>query len=119
MRNKADSGATTISLPGLPQVTAFLNKESSGYSIGAFASVGRYQVVLILGGLSPNAPTNSSVLAAEAARVMKALLPAAATIEPDTSGSGSAPGSPSQAPSQVPSQDPGALPSATPSGIHA
>jgi hypothetical protein len=126
-RNKADSGANTIALPGLPQVTAFLNKESSGYSIGAFASVGRYQVVLILGGLSPNAPANSAVLASEAARVMKALLAAASSIEPDESAGSQDPlspfESPSQAPSDTPPQTPSGppfeAPSAGPSGIHA
>ena len=114
-RNKADSGANTIPLPGFPQVTAFLNKDASGYSIGAFTTVGRYQVVLILGGLSPNAPANPTVLAAEAARVLRALLPEAAVIEPDTSTGGTGPQTPSQAPS------PRALPvpSATASGIHA
>lgn len=118
MRNKKDADATLISLPGLPDVTAFLNSDAStGYSIGAFASVGRYQVVLILGGLTPNVPKNSKVLAAEAARVMKALLPAAAGIEPqDPSGGSSSPTNPST-PSQSPSGVP--VPSATPSGIHA
>ena len=127
MRNQADSGAQTIALPGLPQVTAFLNKDASGSSIGAFASVGRYQVVLILGGLSPNAPANRAVLAAEAARVMKALLLAASTIEPDASAASPGPLSPSESPSESPSVPPSAAlpvppseaPSATPSGIHA
>jgi hypothetical protein len=96
----------------LPDVTAFLNTDASGYSIGAFASVGRYQVVLILGGLSPNVPTNSTVLAAEAARVMKALLADAASIEPQDSGGGS--GQP-----QAPDQTPFVAPTPTPSGIHA
>ena len=118
-RNKADSGSKTIALPGLPQVTAFLNQDTSGYSIGAFASVGRYQVVLILGGLSPNAPADSTVLAAEAARVMKALLPAASTIEPDESGGSQDPLSPSEAPSPAPSDTPSEAPTATASGIHA
>jgi hypothetical protein len=126
-RNQADSGAQTIALPGLPQVTAFLNKDASGPSIGAFATVGRYQVVLILGGLSPNAPADRAVLAAEAARVMKALLLAASTIEPAESAASPGPLSPSESPSVAPSEspsvdppvDPPAAPTATPSGIHA
>jgi hypothetical protein len=126
-RNQADSGAQTIALPGLPQVTAFLNKDANGPSIGAFVTVGRYQVVLILSGLSPNAPANRAVLAAEAARVMQALLLAASTIEPAESAASPGPFSPSEAPpaspsvtpSEAPPASPSEAPSATPSGIHA
>ena len=45
---------------------------STGISIGAFTTVGRYQVVVILSGLSENVPTDAAVVAAEAAKVMKA-----------------------------------------------
>ncbi len=48
-----------IPLPGLPNATAFVNHDStSGISIGAFTTVGRYQVVVIVSGLSQNVPTN-------------------------------------------------------------
>ncbi len=81
--------ASTIPLPGLPNATAFVNHDATdGISIGAFTTVGRYQVVVILSGLSQNVPTDASVVAAEAARVMKAVLPDAATIVPPPSGSG-------------------------------
>jgi len=68
---------------------AFVNHDSTtGISIGAFTTVGRYQVVVILRGLSENVPTNATVVAAEAAKVMKAVLPDAATIIPPSTGSG-------------------------------
>lgn len=83
--------ASTIALPGLPTATAFVNKgdSSTGISIGAFTTVGRYQVVVILSGFSPNVPTNAQVVAAEAAKVMRAVLPDAATIVPTPSSGGS------------------------------
>jgi hypothetical protein len=83
--------ASTIALPGLPSATAFVNKgdSSTGIGIGAFTTVGRYQVVVILSGLSANIPTNAQVVAAEAAKVMRALLPDAATIVPPASSGGS------------------------------
>jgi hypothetical protein len=81
--------ATTIPLPGLPNATAFVNHDSTtGVSIGAFATVGRYQVVVILSGLTDHVPTDASVVAAEAAKVMKAVLADAATIVPPSGGSG-------------------------------
>jgi hypothetical protein len=107
--NKKD--ATTIPLPGFPKATAFVNHDAStGISIGAFTTVGRYQVVVILSGVAGNVPTNAAAVAAEAAKVMKAVLPDAATIVP-TPSSGSSGGS--TAPS-VPG-----LPTPTPSGTHA
>jgi hypothetical protein len=77
-----DKSGRVIALPGLPQVTAFLNTDdaANGLSVGAFATVGRYQVVVLLGGLSPNTPTDPTAIAAEAARVMKAVLPSAPDI---------------------------------------
>jgi hypothetical protein len=85
-----DKSGRVIALPGLPEVTAFLNTDdlATGLSVGAFASVGRYQVVVILSGLSPNTPTDPQTIAAEAARVMKAVLPSA----PDIARSGAASG---------------------------
>jgi hypothetical protein len=104
--NKKDS--TTIPLPGFPAATAFVNHDAStGISIGAFTTVGRYQVVVILSGVSGNAPTNAAAVAAEAAKVMKAVLPDAATIVPTPSSGGST------GPT-VP-----AFPTPTPSGTHA
>jgi hypothetical protein len=104
-QNAKDS--QTIALPGLPTATGFLNKgdATTGISVGAFTTVGRYQVVVILGGLTPNVPTKARVVAAEAARVMKAILPVAASTEPDQSG-GTTP--------QLPT-----LPTPTPSGTRA
>jgi hypothetical protein len=102
--------ASTIPLPGLPKATAFVNHDSAdGISIGAFTTVGRYQVVVILRGLSQNVPTNATVVAAEAARVMKAVLPDAATIVPPSSGSGGGGNGP-----LVPG-----FPTPTPTGTHA
>lgn len=81
--------ATTIPLPGLPNATAFVNHNgTTGISIGAFTTVGRFQVVVILSGLSGNVATDPKVVAAEAAKVMKAVLPDAATIVPPSTGSG-------------------------------
>ncbi len=103
--------ASTVSLPGLPNATAFVNKgdktsgASRGVSIGAFITVGRYQVVVILGGLAPNAPTDVNRVAAETAKVMRAVLPDAATIVPEGS-SGGGPNEP-------------AFPTPSPSGTHA
>ncbi len=100
--------STTIPLPGFPTATAFVNHDAStGISIGAFTTVGRYQVVVILSGVAGNAPTNAAAVAAEAAKVMKAVLPDAATIVPTPSSGGST------APS-VPG-----FPTPTPSGTHA
>ncbi len=100
--------APTIALPGLPAATAFVNQggASTGISIGAFTTVGRYQVVVILSGLSGNIPTNASVVAAEAARVMRAVLPDAATIVPPPSSGGTGPVVPG-------------FPTPTPTGTHA
>ena len=80
--------APTIALPGLPEATGFYNAPTStaGLSIGAFATSGRYQVVVFLSGLLRNDSTNQRVFAAEAARVLKAVLPIAATIQPSESG---------------------------------
>ena len=89
-QNKKDS--TTVALPGLPTATAFVTRDpATGVSIGAFITSGRYQVVVIVGGLSPNVPTDVATVAAEAARVMKAVLPDAATIVPPASGGGGSP----------------------------
>jgi hypothetical protein len=87
-RNKQT--APTIPLPGLPSATGFLNKAdaSNGISVGAFTTVGRYQVVVILRGLDPNRPTDAKAVAAEAARVMRAVLPDVADIQPPAGGSG-------------------------------
>jgi hypothetical protein len=87
-RNK--QSAPTIPLPGLPNATGFLNKSDAthGISVGAFTTVGRYQVVVILGGLDPNRPTDAKAVAAEAARVMRAVLPDVADIQPPVGGSG-------------------------------
>ncbi len=102
-QNKKDG--TLIALPGLPDVTAFLNTDPvDGISVGAFTTVGRYQVIVIVGGLTPNALTNPKTAAAEAARVLKAVLPDAASIVPGESGNG---------------QGPGGLPSPTQSGTRA
>ncbi len=101
--------AKTIALPGLPNATAFVNHDATtGISIGAFTTVGRYQVVVILSGLSENIPTDATVVAAEAAKVMKALLPDAASIVPPPAGSGggTVPGVPG-------------LPTPSPTGTHA
>jgi hypothetical protein len=105
-QNKKD--APVIALPGLPDATGFSNKpnSTSGLSIGAFATSGRYQVVVILSGLLQNDSTNQQVFAAEAARVLKAVLPIASTIEP------------SQGTSPTIPQHPG-LPTPTPSGTRA
>jgi hypothetical protein len=106
--------ATTIALPGLPTVTAFVNHNAgTGISIGAFTTVGRYQVVLILSGLSANVPTNASVVAAETAKVLKAVLPDAATIVPPSSSSGGSGGNGGGG-NTVP-----AFPTPTPTGTHA
>jgi hypothetical protein len=100
--------ATTIPLPGFPTATAFVNKDAAtGISIGAFTTVGRYQVVVILSGVAGNNPTDASAVAAEAAKVMKAVLPDAATIVPEPSTGGN--GAPT-----VPG-----FPTPTPSGTHA
>jgi len=100
--------ASTIALPGLPAATAFVNKgdSSTGISIGAFTTVGRYQVVVILSGLSANVPTNARVVAAEAARVLRAVLPDAATIIPPASSGGTEPNIPG-------------FPTPSPTGTHA
>jgi hypothetical protein len=104
--------AKTIPLPGLPNATAFVNHNSTtGISIGAFTTVGRYQVVVILSGLSDNIPADAAVVAAEAAKVMKAVLPDAATIVPPPAGSGGGSGG------TVPGV-PG-LPTPSPTGTHA
>jgi hypothetical protein len=96
-----------IGLPGLPDATGFVNKDSSsnGVGVGAFTTVGRYQVVVIVSGLSSNRPTSAAVVAAEAARVMRAVLPDAAGIQPVPSSGGG---------SGIP-----ALPTPGPSGIRA
>lgn len=99
--------ATTIPLPAFPTATAFVNHDAStGISIGAFMTVGRYQVVVILSGVSGNAPTSAAAVAVEAAKVMKAVLPDAATIVPPPSGGGSTPANPG-------------FPTPTPTGTHA
>jgi hypothetical protein len=100
--------ASTIALPGFATATAFVNKDTTtGISIGAFTTVGRYQVVVILGGLSGNVPTNATVVAAETAKVLRAVLPDAASIQPSpSSGTGSGPTDPQ-------------FPTPTPSGTHA
>ncbi|HEX4428459.1 MAG TPA: hypothetical protein VHZ96_04230 [Frankiaceae bacterium] len=100
--NKKNS--TTIPLPGLPNATAFVNKDAAtGIGIGAFTTVGRYQVVVILSGVAGNVPTNATAVAAEAGKVMRAVLPDAATIVPTPSSGGSAgptvPGFPTPTPS--------------------
>ncbi len=99
--------APTAALPGFPQATAFFNKATAteGISIGAFTTTGPYQVVVILGGLPDNSSTNEAAFLAEAARVLRAVLPIAATIEPETAG-----GASPQAPGLV---------TPTPSGTHA
>jgi hypothetical protein len=100
--NKKDRNAKVIALPGFPGVTAFLNSdETDGVSVGAFTTIGRYQIVLFLGGLIPNVPTDSKAVAAETARVLKALLPDAADIEPEATGGGGAPTLPTPTPSGV------------------
>ena len=100
--------ASTIPLPGFPTAVAFVNHDASaGISIGAFTTVGRYQVVVILSGVSGNAPTNAAAVAAEAAKVMRAVLPDAATIvPPPASGSSTGPTVP-------------AFPTPSPTGTHA
>ncbi len=107
--------ASTIPLPGFPNATAFVNKgdASTGIGIGAFTTVGRYQVVVILSGLGQNVPTNASAVAAEAARVMRAVLPDAATIVPPAAGSGGSGGGGGTGP-VVP-----AFPTPSPTGTHA
>jgi hypothetical protein len=104
--------ATTIALPGLPNATAFVNKgdSSTGIGIGAFTTVGRYQVVVILNGLSENVPTSASVVAAEAAKVMRAVLPDAPTIVPPPSGTGGSGGGGPVVPG---------FPTPSPTGTHA
>lgn len=99
---------TTIPLPGFPAATAFVNKDAAtGIGIGAFTTVGRYQVVVILSGVAGHVPTNAAVVAAEAARVLRAVLPDAATIVPaPSSGGSSAPAVPG-------------LPTPTATGTHA
>ncbi len=106
-QNLKSPGAKTIPLPGLPTATGFLNAgdATTGLGVGAFTTVGRYQVVVILNGLSPNLPSDGNLVAAETARVMKAILPVAATIEPKASG-GSTP-------------QPPTLPTPTPTGTRA
>jgi hypothetical protein len=103
--------ATTIPLPGLPNATAFVNHDgANGISIGAFTTVGRFQVVVILSGLSGNVPTDPKVVAAEAAKVMKAVLPDAATIVPPAAGTGGGGGTGPVVPG---------FPTPSPTGTHA
>jgi hypothetical protein len=104
-QNKKD--APTVPLPGFPKATAFFNKATSsqGISIGAFTTTGPYQVVVILGGLADNTSSNETAFLAETARVLRAVLPIASTIEPET-----APGTTPQIPG---------LATPTPSGTHA
>jgi hypothetical protein len=103
--------AKAIPLPGLPNATAFVNHNATtGISIGAFTTVGRYQVVVILSGLSDNIPADAAVVAAEAAKVMKAVLPDAATIVPPPAGSGGGGGGSVPVPG---------LPTPSPTGTHA
>jgi hypothetical protein len=92
--------APTVPLPGLPNATAFLNKDDqgTGLSVGAFTTVGPYQVVVIVGGLSPNRPTNAQAVIAEAARVMRAVLPDVADIKPPAGGGGGIPQLPTPTP---------------------
>ena len=117
--------APTVPLPGLPDATGFFNKAdaTSGISVGAFATTGRYQVVIILSGLPENESTSESAFLAETARVMKAVLPIAATIEPETAtgtipGVPGTPGTPTTPSTPGPSGIP-AFPTPSPSGTHA
>ena len=105
-QNKKD--APTVPLPGFPKATAFFNKAtpSQGISIGAFTTTGPYQVVVILGGLADNNSSNETAFLAETARVMRAVLPIASTIEPETARAG---GTTLQIPGPV---------TPTPSGTH-
>ncbi len=54
-----------------PRPPSSTTDSTTGISIGAFTTVGRYQVVVILSGLAGHVPTNATVVAAEAAKVMK------------------------------------------------
>ena len=114
--------APTTPLPGFPDATAFYNKATSttGISIGAFTTTGSYQVVVILGGLPDNDSTNESAFSAEAARVLRAVLPIAGTIEPEAA-SGTSPQNPAPqnpAPQTPAPQAPG-LVTPSPTGTHA
>jgi hypothetical protein len=71
----------TIALPGFPDVTAFVNDDdSNGLTVAAFDSTGKYQVIVTVGGLSAEASSSPTVVAAEAARVLRAVLPDAREI---------------------------------------